>query len=182
MSLAGNLTELTEKLVREHHLAVEKLTEKQLVAAIEQAILSGDLMRHIAHVPNGTAQQVTYVPFRMVEEFRAERDKLRAAIADHHSQKADDRCFLDDDKLYEAAGLPAVDRRVGDKEAMLKNCARFLDKRCEAGGWPTYRELEQQIAEWRACALRYAVGHPTAEDVTIVGLAMVNDSIDAEKK
>jgi hypothetical protein len=28
---------------------------------------------------------------------------------------------------------------------MLVNCARFIDRRCEAGGWPTYAELEAEI-------------------------------------
>jgi len=71
-----------------------------------------------------------------------ERDKLRAAIAEHHRQKADDRCIEDDDRLYASAGLPPCDRRVGDKAAMLRNCERFIDRRCEGGGWPTYAELE----------------------------------------
>ena len=37
-----------------------------------------------------------------------ERNQLRAAIAEHHAQKADDRCIEDDDRLYAAAGLPPV--------------------------------------------------------------------------
>jgi len=69
------------------------------------------------------------------------------AIATHHAQKADDRCIEDDDRLYAAAGLPPCDRRVGDKEAMLANCKRFIEKRCEGGGWPTYAELEARILE-----------------------------------
>jgi hypothetical protein len=27
---------------------------------------------------------------------------------------------------------------------MLANCARFIDRRCEGGGWPSYRELEAE--------------------------------------
>lgn len=69
---------------------------------------------------------------------------LRGAIVTHHGQKADDRCVEDDDRLYAAAGLPPCDRRVGNKAEMLLNCARFIDRRCEAGGWPTYRELEEE--------------------------------------
>lgn len=79
-----------------------------------------------------------------------ERDQLLNAIKLHHSQKADDRCIEDDDKLYEAAGLPKCDRRVGSKEEMLKNCARFIEKRCEEGKWPTYAELEANIKELEA--------------------------------
>jgi len=78
-----------------------------------------------------------------------ERRRLQEAIAEHHRQKADDRCREDDDKLYAAAGLPPVDRRVGDKAAMLANCARFIERRCEGGGWPSYAELEKQIADYR---------------------------------
>lgn len=76
--------------------------------------------------------------------------KLDRAIAEHHAQKADDRCIEDDDRLYAAAGLPPCDRRVGDKAAMLANCARFIDKRCEGGGWPSYAELEAEIERLRA--------------------------------
>ena len=77
-------------------------------------------------------------------KLRKSYNKLRAAIAEHHSQKADDRCIEDDDRLYAAAGLPPCDRRVGDKAAMLANCARFIERRCEGGGWPSYRELEAE--------------------------------------
>lgn len=74
---------------------------------------------------------------------------LEEAIKTHRSQKADDRCIEDDDRLYEALGDGIkCDRRVGDKAAMLKNCKRFIENRCEAGGWPTYAELEQRIKEW----------------------------------
>lgn len=73
---------------------------------------------------------------------------LEEAIKSHRSQKADDRCILDDDTLYEVLGDGIkCDRRVGDKAAMLKNCQRFIEHRCEAGGWPTYQQLEARIAE-----------------------------------
>ena len=79
-----------------------------------------------------------------VEQVVAERDRLRTAIAEHHAQKADDRCIEDDDRLYAAAGLPPCDRRVGDQAAMLENCKRFIERRCEGGGWPSYAELEAE--------------------------------------
>lgn len=74
----------------------------------------------------------------------AQVNKLAGAIAEHHKQRADDRCWMDDDALYEAASLPKVDRRVGDRDAMLRNCARFIDRRTEPGGWPSYAELEDR--------------------------------------
>lgn len=76
----------------------------------------------------------------------AELGTLKEAIAEHHRQKADDRCIEDDDRLYASAGLPPCDRRVGDKDAMLANCARFIDRRCEGGKWPSYAELESELA------------------------------------
>jgi len=75
---------------------------------------------------------------------------LRAAIRTHRSQKADGRCIEDDDRLYAVlADGVQCDRRVGSKEEMLKNCARFIDRRCEAGGWPTYAELEASVVALR---------------------------------
>ena len=77
----------------------------------------------------------------------ADRDRLLAAIRKHHAQRADDRCHLDDEELYAAAGLPPADTRVGDKAAMLKNCERFLERRCAGGHWPTYAELEAIVLD-----------------------------------
>lgn len=69
---------------------------------------------------------------------------LLAAVKVHHAQRADDRCIEDDAALYAAAGLGPHDPRVGDKFEMLKNCARFIDRRCRGGGWPSYAELEAE--------------------------------------
>lgn len=78
---------------------------------------------------------------------------LGMAIKTHRAQKADDRCIEDDDRLYAALGDGIkCDRRVGSKGEMLKNCARFIEKRCEEGQWPTYAELEAKIAKLRATA------------------------------
>jgi len=74
---------------------------------------------------------------------------LVAAIKRHHGQKADDRCFEDDVALYKAAGLNPADVHVGDKFEMLKNCARFIEKRCEC-------RIVQARAEGRREALEQA--------------------------
>lgn len=94
----------------------------------------------------------------------AEAARLREAVATHHAQKADDRCIEDDDRLYAAVGLPPCDRRVGSKAEMLKNCERFIDRRCEGGGWPSYAELEAELASVKADAasLRDAFGAASA--------------------
>ncbi|MGE4195954.1 MAG: hypothetical protein AB7G11_02365 [Phycisphaerales bacterium] len=76
--------------------------------------------------------------------------ELEYAIREHRAQKADDRCIEDDDRLYEALGDGVkCDRRVGDKDAMLVNCKRFIENRCERGGWMSYAELEADRDNWR---------------------------------
>lgn len=82
-----------------------------------------------------------------IGELATEVAKLRNAITEHHKQKADDRCWMDDVVLYNAAGLPAPDFRVGDKAAMKANCDRFIDRRCAGGHWPSYADLEAELAK-----------------------------------
>lgn len=71
---------------------------------------------------------------------------LRTAIKEHRDVKADDRCIEDDDALYAVLndGIKC-NRDVGSKEAMLKNCARFIENRCKGGNMPSYAELEAEI-------------------------------------
>jgi hypothetical protein len=89
--------------------------------------------------------------------------RLWRAVQDHHRQKADDRCIEDDDRIYEAAHLPPCDRRVGSKDEMLKNCARFIERRCLEGGWPTYASLETEVMGLKAVTDHYEVLTPLAE-------------------
>jgi hypothetical protein len=81
------------------------------------------------------------------EALQVRWDRGLAAVQAHHGQKADDRCVEDDTLLYAAFDLPPADVRVGDKDAMLENCRRFIERRCEGGGWPTYAALEAKIKE-----------------------------------
>ena len=88
--------------------------------------------------------------YELVKQFirylSQEVQRLRAAVTEHHAQKADDRCWEDDDRLYAAFGLPPVDRSIGDPTAMLENCKRFIKQRCEGGGpWKSYAELEAEV-------------------------------------
>ena len=59
-------------------------------------------------------------------------------------QHADDLCWMDIDLIFQAAGLPILDRKVGDKFCMLKNCTRYIDTMCKGGTWKSYEELEQE--------------------------------------
>lgn len=97
--------------------------------------------------------QITYPDGRVLrgeiineQELKRRYILLRNAIREHRMQKADDRCLDDDKKLYLALedGIPG-DFRVGDKAEMLVNCARFIERRCEGGGWPTYKQLENIV-------------------------------------
>lgn len=79
---------------------------------------------------------------------------VRAVVAHMARQVGDDRCWLDQDALYDACGVPRPDRRVGDKFAMLKNCVRFVEHACEGGGpWKTYEELLAENAKLREANL-----------------------------
>lgn len=51
---------MIEELIREHHLAVEALTEKQLAEAIRQAIACGDFQRYVC--ASNSSQAVIYIP------------------------------------------------------------------------------------------------------------------------
>jgi hypothetical protein len=84
-------------------------------------------------------------------DYQEEYEKLKAAIIRHRSQKADDRCWLDDRELYYALGDGVeADFQVGDKLAMLENCARFIERRCGGGKWPSYAELEEKLRQAEA--------------------------------
>ncbi len=77
--------------------------------------------------------------------------KILSTITEVHSQHADDLCWLPSDvnKIFVAAGLPPQDLRVGDKEAMRKNCDRYLACLSEGGPWKSYAELEKENEELR---------------------------------
>ena len=59
----------------------------------------------------------------------AEVRRLREGIRSHRDQRGDDRCWLDDEKLYALLpeGTPA--RTELDPELMLPNCRRFIETR-----------------------------------------------------
>lgn len=92
-----------------------------------------------------------------IESLRQHRNRLYTAIKKHHDQKADDRCWMDDNELYAAAGLDGADTRIGDPAAMLENCKRFVTLRCFNGGpWKSYVELEAENEKLRKDILSLA--------------------------
>ena len=73
-----------EKLVefiRQHLLAVDKLTEQQFSEALRQAIASGDFVRHVTQ---DDRQAVTYIPYREVEQLRKLYHELLYAVQSVH--------------------------------------------------------------------------------------------------
>lgn len=105
--------------------------------------------RHLMHPPTAAYEEIFCAIPHVLESLalaREEAASLRQAIINHRAQKADDRCIEDDDRLYAALGDGIkCDRRVGDKDAMLQNCARFIENRCQGGGWPSYAQLEAVV-------------------------------------
>lgn len=86
--------------------------------------------------------------------------KLEVAIKEHRAQQLDDRCWLDDQKLYAVLEDGDLgDNRTPPMEEMLKNCKRYLETRCQPGPWKTYQQLEAELAnakkEIEALRLRY---------------------------
>ena len=102
----------------------------------------------IAGVYDAASVGTTLIATDKLATERQRAEAAEAAIRKHRDQKADDRCWMDDLELY--ALLPeegTADNRVGDKEAMLANCRRFIERRCEGGHWPSYTDLEKRVAE-----------------------------------
>lgn len=137
--------------------------------------------------PYGTYRKLSEDEFKAVI---AERDRLKAAIVKHRSIVAEDRCtHIDDDDLYAALGDGIkVDRRVGDKVAMIRNCVDFVEKRCDGGGWISYATLRKQRDEvidllQRATAvLSLTCTDLTGVPVLVLHINQMCDTIDAADK
>lgn len=72
------------------------------------------------------------------EQLRDEAKKLRAAIRYHRDQKGDDRCWVDDIRLYEALpeGPSNYDPTLPPEDVFLENCKRFCRSRQTPVGQP----------------------------------------------
>lgn len=76
--------------------------------------------------------------------------QLENAIKTVCSQPADDKCWMDLKPLADLVGVE-LDMHVGDPDAMLKNCQRYVRDVCVAGGpWKTYAELEAEVKSLEA--------------------------------
>ncbi len=59
-------------------------------------------------------------------------DELEAAIKEHAAQREDDRCFLDDLKLYKLVGIDNHPGLSMSEEQFLSNCRRYW--KCQQTG------------------------------------------------
>jgi hypothetical protein len=119
---------------------------RELSEILHECLQSGIFPTEMEERAKKTLSENTNPDGSITKELREERDRLLEAIKLHHSQKADDLCVMDDNDLYHAAGLPSRDNHIGDPEAMLANCKRFIAQRCQAGGpWKSYAELEAEV-------------------------------------
>jgi hypothetical protein len=97
------------------------------------------------------AEQLIVEQEEALDSALARAERAEAAIRKHHDRHADDLCWMDDNELYAAIGLPPREPTVGDPAAMLANCQRYIAQRCKPGGdWKSYAELEARLAECEA--------------------------------
>lgn len=77
-NLRERLDEATRKLVREHNIACEQLTERQIANALRQAIECGDFQKFVHK--DGASQHVAYIPFQREQELRGRVRELEDRI------------------------------------------------------------------------------------------------------
>lgn len=96
-----------------------------------------------------------------VHERMAEVERLRAAIRQHRDQRGDDRCWLDDARLYRSLGADPedcnIDGTLPPKCEFLKSCERYWEQRQSANeklsseaSAMTVAQLEAEIARLKA--------------------------------
>lgn len=124
------------------------MNKQELIEAAERLILHGETLGGCGSPYYNSEHKWQFDEIDVGEAFleQCKRiEELENAIRNHRDQKADDRCWLDDQELYKVLNDGYLgDNTVGDKKAMLKNCERYLENRCSYGNWRTYAELEAE--------------------------------------
>lgn len=75
----NKLSEISTQIFKKHQEAMEALTVEQFSELVEQAVKSGDFMRHVESGVFGK-QGMTYIPFREKEEARIEKIALKSLV------------------------------------------------------------------------------------------------------
>lgn len=142
-----NFTQVLDEMVKRSHLAIEGLTQEQVVEVFRQAIESGDLIRHVrANTPAGQHTQcVIYMPY-------AEREKLMEQR--NHEAWCQAACGAIADTGIElgceAEPTPAmvsVRKLWEEKEKWRKFATPILDAVKERTGDGCMNEDDQEIME-----------------------------------
>lgn len=71
------------ELIRQHNIAVDNLTQKQVVDAFKQAILAGDFQKHVSVL---NQQQVVYLPFAREQELFHKVQALQEEVKELRSK------------------------------------------------------------------------------------------------
>lgn len=159
---------------------VEGHDDPELLADLERrSKLAGGVIEHLGQVGHRdvllTASQCSYKLINRLYE------KLSAAVREHRDQRGDDRCWMDDEKIY--AALPeGYTPPEHDCAVELENCKRYIASRHHPA--TTYvspermvelirEEREQAVAEVRGEA------HAMHQGLTQFGkkLAAIGDAI-----
>lgn len=120
------------------------------------------------------------------EAATTEVERLRAAIRDHRDAEVHDRCWLDDDRLYEVLGEDPGNgkRSLPPRGEFLARCSVFHERRSAGGEYvtPPDPEIQQRIADLEkeravACEERDAA-LKEAQSLRVVGENVVRERED----
>lgn len=80
----------------------------------------------------GKKDRETEALLARIEELEAERDIVVAAVREHHDQRGDDRCVMDDTRLYFKVlgeGADPYANALPPEADMLESCRRYIRQR-----------------------------------------------------
>lgn len=83
-------------------------------------------------------------------------DRLKLAIRRHRDERGNDRCRLDDDRLYAELGEPIPDRPLPSKQDFLTECGRFWESRRTPGC--VYVAQDTARLDWREANPKHSFG------------------------
>lgn len=85
----ANVNAEIERIVKEHTLTVNALTEKQLVELLKQLFASGDIIRQTMPVGprHSEAQSVIYIPFAREQELSGKLEDIRKFCTKQHERR-----------------------------------------------------------------------------------------------
>jgi hypothetical protein len=102
-------------------------------------------------------------------------EKLRAAIREHRDEGEDNRCWIDDYKLYQALGEPVPENvtALPMTEEFRESCRRFEERRrCPLDKYPpgrmTIAELEAEVERLTSGPISVNDRPPDIDQVVIV--------------